>query len=255
MIDYPGMNKYIDFRKIPVSLNSCRGLAWRSEGTITYESDGKIYSEDGKVLAEGVDATRFYWVSDDLLLYRDPKGVLWAQNTAGGKKEKLGDSLAEEFSYTPISLVTTSEGKYRVVRGTSGVPSLVVGTIRVPYWDVTPFSDIPEGIAVRTPDGRMLSGKARQSVFIGTKQPVVNTYALKFAFPKKANIRDIKNPAAYRYGRGGEGTYKSQVVSVNQVILLKQGRVIAAIKPVEIHIDKANKAKSYMVYEWKFWPK
>ncbi len=248
-------------REIPVSLNNCQGLAFKPDGTITYESEGKIYSEDGKVLVEGIKVTRFYWASEDTLLFRTPEGALCVWKA--GKTEKLLNSIPEEFSYTPYSLVTTSSGKTKVVKRDLDV--LYLRTIRIPCWDVTPFSDTPEGVAVQTAAGKMLTGEARKSVYIGTEQPAVNPYALEYAFPPETKIEDIKNPASYRYQRGGEGNYKFQVVSLDQVLLLKLGNNYAAIKPVEINVGKRipvpgepgafTRGKgSYMVYEWKYWP-
>ncbi len=262
MVDYPGVNTYLNFRRISVSLNSCQGLAFKPDGTITYESEGKIYSEDGKVLAEGIKVTRFYWTSEDTLLFRTPEGTLCAWKA--GKTEKLLNSIPEEFSYTPYSLVTTSSGKTKVAKhGDLGV--LYLRTIRIPCWDVTSFSETPEGVAVKTNAGKMLFGEAKKSVYIGTEQPAVNPYTLEYAFPPETKIEDIKNPASYRYQRGGEGVYKQQVVSLNQILLLKLGNNYAALKPVEINVGKkiplpgkpgafTRGEDTYMVYEWKYWP-
>lgn len=86
-----------NLREIPVSLDNCKGLAWKPDDTLTYATGETVCSVDGRVLANGVNLTKYFWVSDDTFIFRSPDGNLYSWES--GRTEKLLDSIPEEFTY------------------------------------------------------------------------------------------------------------------------------------------------------------
>lgn len=254
---------YLDRRFIRVSLKSCRGIAWTGDGkTVTYESGGKIFSEDGKVVVDGVDATRFFWTPDDRLLYRDSAGTLWIQK--GGHREKLLDSVPEEFSYSRFSPFSTSSGNDRAVISKIGLGNCIdIGPMTIPTWQPTNH-DKPGTETVRTCwQGIVVD---RKSVYIATREPSRFPCDLSYAITEETDIQNIKNPGAYVYRKSPEPGYGLVPISVGRVLLLSNGKQYIAIKPVTVNkqkiVDRQSgtteyyhwKEGTYMDFEWKYWP-
>lgn len=124
--------------EIPVLLRSCEGLAWKPDGSITYLSQGKVFSIDGNKIRQGIENSgiavnpnpscyvpipvnnvfainsvaiaedvysskirKMYWVSDYAFIYQgnDNALYLWEQ----GRVEKLLSSVPKEFFYCRTS--------------------------------------------------------------------------------------------------------------------------------------------------------
>ena len=214
-------------KEIPVSLSDCKGLAWKPDGTLTYADGKAIYSVNGKVLVDGINLTRYYWVSNDTFIFRNPEGALcfWKN----GQTEKLLDAVPEEFSYcvrNPCAKVWTGKDKAKIWK------PIPFNT----YWDTTPCfqtSLIPgeaQGVSLIPPDD------------------------VWFAVPKETDLQKITNPASYTYYHRPK---EARQVALNKVIILRAGNKFIAIKPVEIFPSEKKQTSNrpdftgaYMVYEW-----
>lgn len=98
------ISKPCDFSKgtvTQVSLGICEGLAWKWDGTLTYLSEGNLYSLDGKLIAKDLNATKVIWVDSSRFIFRTVSGLLELWDN--GKIELLLNSVPAEFSYAPIS--------------------------------------------------------------------------------------------------------------------------------------------------------
>ncbi len=89
------------YKKIKIDSANCQGLAWKPDNTITYLSEGTLYSEDNQVIAQGIKASRLYWLSNNSFIFRgqDKSLYFWEK----GKQEKFLNSIPEEFSYSSRS--------------------------------------------------------------------------------------------------------------------------------------------------------
>ena len=229
-------------KKIKLVLRSCEGLAWRpyAYGTteiITWLSGGKVYSENGEVIARGIRGSNLSWITNDSFIFRGTDGTLyfWKQR----KIKKLMKFVPEQFSYCSrpslaVDVVTAgkeSKGKDRVrlVRGNE----FHIGTIKT-------------GVMMRTVE----------SIYIKTGINDLDPYGspqkqLEFAFPNEKDIKDIEDPSQYDYKtiflkmwRGG--LPPCITVPLNQIVLLKDGNRYAAIKPVKL---EPHKRKGKPVYQ------
>lgn len=270
---WPNPDKIKVPKKIPVLLKNCNGLAWKPDGTITYESEGKIYSADGRVLAEGIELTKFYWITNDIFIYRGKDNVLYCWQN--GKREKLLSSVPEEFSYCSQNPLATT-GKNKV---SGDGTRFYIGTIRTACERMRRTSEPSKVYFYDTKTGKLLREEMRpppdkQGVVIVTNLTgpwkVKEYEELEFAFPTETNFDDISDPTKYNYqlaSRVASGFLRPDFwiggvnlngVNLNQVLLLKKENRYAAIKPVFIHEGIVPHRSfypvgAYMIYEWKYW--
>ena len=226
-----------DVWEIPVSLKNCEGLAWKPDGSLTYLTEGKVFSIDGNeirqgieksgvtdafyplanvlnirgvLVAEGIQGDQLHWVSDDTFLFRGKDKVLycWRQ----GKVERLLSPVPDEFSFCdvpPLNFLTVASGKKKFED--EFLSNRYIGNIKI-FWG---------GAGVVQPLLKIENIKEHEG--------------LEFAFPTEANIEDIKDPSEYEYEKLSQlATEKFNLqVYLNQILLLRLKGKYTAIKPVE----------------------
>jgi hypothetical protein len=258
--------------EIPVLLKNCAGLAWKPDGSLTYLSDGKVFSIDGHrivvgiensgiaknpnpncympipvnnvlainsdLVAERIQGDRLYWVSDDTFLSRGKDKALYCWHQ--GKVEKILSSVPEEFSFcdaAPLNVLPVSSGKKRLEpddlsRLSRGEYPLHIVNIAV-HW----------------------------GGWFNLDQPPLkidkNQKGLEFAFAKEINIEDIKDPSVYEYKKMsqimGEG-FELRIV-LNQILLLRLNGKYTAIKPLEFKWKKYESIDELPKGDWETWKK
>ncbi len=257
--------------EIPVSLNDCRSLAWKPDGSLTYLSNGKVFSISGnrilegikesgvkhigsyngkfadfripmrnvfeiepELVAYGIDGDRLHWVTNDTFLFRDEEGRL--KNICSWHQERIERlcQAPEEFSYCDQPPLGFSGTIPNIASSKDRVEvglTFFVGSIET-RWDNHQRTSV--------------------SIRIGTRP---NQEVLSFAFPTETNLEDIRNPAKYDYFVRNEPYV---IVPLSQIILLRLGERYAAIKPLTLEPRKGQENESapyckWMTCEWKYW--
>lgn len=258
-----------------ISLSACEGLAWRLDGTISYLSAGTLYSEDGKVIAKGIEGTGLTWISEDSFIFRGKGGNLyiWSQAWDQGSLKKLSVSVPEVFSYcfqSPFDpdkkvarKVKNGEEKEAAGQGKFDSSGFVVGSIKM---RCTYYRSEGEKVSVN----------------VGRFDPEQDQ--LEYAFATESDITGIEDPSKYQYKKilvemSGGRTFVS--VPFNKILLVKLEDKYAAIKPLSAELkytketwqetvgknnvkkftwedyqnNKVDDTSLYrVVCEWKYWP-
>jgi hypothetical protein len=253
-------------RTIEAQFSSCRGLAWRADDKITVLTDNSVCEADGTVVAQNINATKIFWISQTSFIYRNRQdGALYAWEN--GKSQKILNSVPEEFSYCSYSPLASrapsfffdparevlSSGKdttcQRLVRignifcdpggyDEHGVNGTEVG--KIPGQNRFEFCLLPEKLKAHRGENKDCAGLACKDVL---------------SEGEEMQISDIKDPTIYTYTRpalgfregysntmdpcngmdGSRGINADKSVSLTfpkgAILLLKVDNRYAAIKP------------------------
>jgi len=258
--------------------SGCQSIAWKSDDTVTYLSDGTLYSEKGAVIAKGIQGCKVYWLTDSAFTFqgKDNSCYLWNNGTA----QKISDLPPGTFSYChrdpfgpeeklakKIDPSTEKEqgGQIQSENGgpnNGGRASPTRSTVAIGNFEV-------EWIASHSPVGKVVYinvGRLR-----GQDQ-------FDFAIAPVSSIGEIQDPTKYEYqkvflemlptektsltvretGKPGDLTIPNSAMvrlSLNQILLLRMGDRYAAIQPVSIESKTTQTTPIFTVtYEWKYWP-
>jgi len=257
---------------LDVSLPDCEWLAWRPDGAISYLSEGKVLVIDADQMAKGIEnshmvwkqslgrrfaipifpvdhwfkvtpqlvasgirGARFYWVSNNTLVFQDENGALYLWSKEG--TQRLLASIPEEFTYCPPTAFAVSSGTSRAQAGH--------------VFDL--------GVIETSWEGAGIDETGWNSVYVRTALPgTPDEGAAECALVQDLlvdGMDDVKDPSAYDYmepkgGRNPDGSFTipSVRVNLNQIALLRNIKGYAAIRPLEIE-------GKWLTFEWKFWPR
>jgi len=215
------------YKEKRITLASCEGLAWRPDGTITVMSKGTLYSEDGRVITRGIKGNNLCWITNKSFIFRGIDKALYSWEE--GKGKKLLDSVPEEFSYccrSPLADENIAAANKEAEGENKAKPGI----------------DFRIG-AIKTG----LEKRNRESIYLRIVVPELDPWGipqgqkqLKFALTDETRIEDIKDPTQYDYKtfqpkkNQGRNRATCLAVSLNKIILLREGSRYAAIKPTEL---------------------
>jgi len=260
---------------LDVSLPDCEWLTWRPDGAISYLSEGNVYVIDTdqitkgienshmvwkqsleqrfaipifpvdhwfkvtpKLVASGIRGARFYWTSNNTLVFQDENGALY--QWSNGETKKLLARVPGNFVYCPPTAFAVSSGKDRALGG----ETFNIGTIESKW------------------EGGSIDDSGWNSVRIHLYKvdlgPMNNMNVLECAFVNDfdvIDVDDIKDPTRYEYitpegGRVKPGVWRTHSVKVhlNQILLIRSENGYTAIKPLQIE-------GRWLTFEWKYWPR
>lgn len=242
-----GVNPKEDYKsksweEVQISLKSCNGLAWRTDGTLTYLSEGKVRSVAGAVFAEGIMGTNLCWVSANILLFRDPNGYLCKWEN--GKVTRTAIRTPTGFSYcwrTPFSDPDEDKTDPGREKPSSGITefnwradgNISIGNIHVPWFPAKEGDSVL--IVLRKLDGQKL---------------------LTLAKTTETELDAVKDPSSYDYSESERlianmpSTVKTVKIKIlkNQVFIVKSGNRYAVIKVVSSTTDL------HSTFAWKYIP-
>jgi hypothetical protein len=314
------------YYEIPVSLNNCKGMAWKPDGSLTYLSNNKVYSLDGekiregisysglavnpsrdtyipipvnnvfsitpKLVAEGISATKYYWVSDSAFIFRNEEGelMLWSKGTT----EKLLSHVPETFFYCNIAppkyepkpeVKTVPEKQTKedlidnvpkkkpvtegVVKKTRVFQTLAsefgqcgkisIGSIKSEWIaDCTTTSSVHNNVCIRVRNNTAAENAEIKKACKGKPPVQLKIKPLEFVILRGTDIDSIEDPSIYKYQEGESSVYGSEAISKKDSIILKLDNTYVAIKLLSWEkklIDKKfNFSYESPVCEYKFWP-
>ncbi len=280
--------------EIPITASDFKGLAWKPDGSLTYQDGNKVFSFKAEKIREGIEASgtavynepgnripkviakdnvflikpelvaeningdRLHWADDNTFLFYGTEADSSLKNIyywRAGKVETLC-SAPEVFSYCDKAPPDIAQAESAIARSNKD--------------DATSGYFYIGGIQTRWAHlskdyVRILVGKADEPS------------ALQYTLPLESEIKDISDPTGYEYLKIPAGPKESPFVTIKigQVIIIKRGNKYAAIKPLAIDykyksIDELPpdirkgwmeyKDKGpppfwdWMTYEWKYWP-
>jgi hypothetical protein len=247
-------------REIDVSLIHCEGLAWKPDGSLTYLSDGHLYSADGQLIAKRLNGTDLVWVSNRACLYRNAHGAL--QLWRDGETTRLLGSVSDGFSYCASPPFPT-EAEVTVPPDTH----FFVGPIKTRWASACDYA----------PSTGEISDRA---VWVDTRAS--NDRPLRFALTRTRNIEDVSDPSGYRYQvappsysdpRTGQQWVRDHCVRVpvGRVVMLRWGQRYAALQPLRLELadEETYETTSPAPYSerrviapaiegltlrWRYWP-
>lgn len=265
-------------REIPLLPNGkYESLAWKPDDTITYLSDGTLYSEKSEVIAQGIKGTGLTWVSDEEFIFRGKDGGLyvWTQ----GNSKKILVSIPETFSFCRRSPFAPEERVTEKANNTNAAEEKELSgitrfcpdysyphTTDKQWFKVGGISVCPQ--TLRAWDPNLNQSGVPSVASIGTQG------GTKFAWVTETEISEIKDPSKYNYQIRGH----NDLSSLNEIVLIKSHKnEYAAIKLISVEPKYKSKEEwpkaeghtwedyqnrkvdscswYWVTCEWKYWPK
>ena len=256
--------------KIPLQkeffAKNCQGFKGRPDGIITWLFDEKVYSEDGKVIAQGIRGSNFSWITNDSFIFRsrDRALYLWKQ----GKQKKLLNFVPKQFSYCFRSPAATS-GK-NVLRWNG---DFYLGDFEFSHCTISRYGRTR---IFKDDAGKLFCHFLYRARSLPREKLVIPGRTGYLLIPK-TGLKDIPDPSQYQYT---EHIARKRInLPMNQILLLRKGKKYLTIKLIEAGHGTVPCQKYYhklgantdekgsfivlffprslrpkLLYEWKYWP-